>query len=70
MGALTWILSPGRARPARGGVYWYPASSGNSRVSRSTEPEETAARVQPIVRPIEPEGKPKQETDPEQIEIK
>ena len=51
-------------------VYWYSASFGNSRVSRCTELKETAGRVQPIVRPIEPEGKPTQETDPEQIEIK
>lgn len=51
-------------------VYWYSASFGNARVSRCTELKETAGRIRPIVRPIESDGKPKQETDPEQIEIK
>ena len=50
--------------------YWWSASFGNERVSRCTDLKETAGRVRPIVRPVEGDGKPKQETDPEQIEIK
>jgi len=50
-------------------TYWYSAAFGNARVSRCTDLKETAGRVQPVVRPIEPDGKPKQETDPEEIEI-
>lgn len=51
-------------------IYWYSASFGNSRVSRCTDLKETAGKVQPVVRPVEPDGKPRQETDSEQIEIK
>ncbi len=47
-------------------VYWYSASFGNNRASRCTELKETAARVQPVVRPLDKEG---QVRDDEEIEI-